>query len=115
MRLENVQIILHRPSSADNIGAAARALKNFGLRRLAVVAPPSWTGLPRGKAEGSAREEVLSRARRLARRATDVLEAVSVHRDARAALAEATWACGTTSRAVEGRARLSPRELAAEV
>jgi len=40
-------IVLHRPSSAENIGAAARAMKNFGLSRLAIVAPSSWSGLPR--------------------------------------------------------------------
>jgi len=33
--------VLHRPSSAENIGAVARVLKNFGLTRLSVVAPPS--------------------------------------------------------------------------
>jgi tRNA/rRNA methyltransferase len=110
-----VTFVLHRPSSAENIGAAARAMKNFGLSRLAIVAPPSWTGLPRGGGPGSAREEVLLRARKTARRAVDVLEAAEIHLDARAALAAATWACGTTSRAIEGRPQLSPRELAREL
>jgi tRNA/rRNA methyltransferase len=44
-----------------------------------------------------------------------VLGGAEVHPDLRAALAGATWACGTSSRAVEGRPRLTPRELAAEV
>jgi len=115
MDMGKVTFVLHRPSSAENIGAAARAMKNFGLSRLAIVAPPSWTGAPRGGGTGSAREEVLLRARKTARRAADVLEAAEVHLDARAALAAATWACGTTSRAIEGRPRLSPRELACEL
>ena len=115
MDVGNVTVVLHRPSSAENIGAVARALKNFGLGRLAIVAPPSWTGLPRGGGPLGAREEVLLRARKTARHAADVLAAASVHEDARAALATATWACGTTSRAVEGRPRLSPRELGREV
>jgi tRNA/rRNA methyltransferase len=115
MDLAKVMVVLHRPSSAENIGAVARAMKNFGLSRLAIVAPPSWTGAPRGGGPLTAREEVLLRARKTARRATDVLEAASIHLDARAALAGATWACGTTSRAIEGRPRLTPRELAQEV
>jgi tRNA/rRNA methyltransferase len=59
--------------------------------------------------------DVLARTARTARRAGDVLAGLAVHDDLRAALGPATWACGTTSRAVEGRPRLSPRELAAEL
>ncbi len=107
--------MLHRPSSAENVGAAARVLKNFGFSRLGVVEPPSWSGRPRSGGAGTARADVMARARKLARRAGDLLDRAELHREARAALAESTWACGTTSRAVEGRPRLSPRELAAEV
>jgi len=113
--LARVRVVLHRPQSAENLGAAARVMKNFGLRDLAVVAPPSWAGPPRGGGPGLARDDVLSRAARMARRAGDVLAGLSVHEDLRAALGPATWACGTTSRAVEGRPRLSPRELAQEL
>jgi tRNA/rRNA methyltransferase len=115
LNLDNVWFVLHRPSSAENIGAVARAMKNFGLSRLGIVAPPSWSGLPRGGGPLGAREEVLLRARKTARRAADVLEGAAIHPDARAALAGATWTCGTTSRAVEGRSPISPRELAAEI
>lgn len=110
-----VRIVLHRPQSADNIGAAARAMKNFGLSRLAVVAPPSWAGPPRSGGPGTAQEDVLARARRLARRASDVLEGAEIHAGLREALGPAVWVCGTTSRAVEGRPRLDPQGLAAEV
>jgi tRNA/rRNA methyltransferase len=115
MSLGKVRIVLHRPSSADNLGAAARALKNFGLSRLAVVTSPAWEGLPREGGAGTAREEILARARRLARRASDLLETAEFHPDLRGALGTATWVCGTTSRELEGRPRLSPRQLAAEV
>jgi tRNA/rRNA methyltransferase len=111
----NVLVVLDRPQSADNIGAVARVLKNFGLFRLSVVAPPSWEGPPRGGGPGTAREDVLRRARRLARKAGDILDAARVHADLRAALHGATWTCGTTSRAVEGRPRLDPAELGREV
>jgi tRNA/rRNA methyltransferase len=115
MGLGKVRFVLHRPQSAENVGAAARAMKNFGLSRLALVAPAAWEGVPRGREGGTAREDFLARARRLARRAGDLLDRAEVHPDLRTALAETTWACGTTSRAVEGRPRLDPRELAVEV
>jgi tRNA/rRNA methyltransferase len=111
----NVLLVLDRPQSADNLGAVARVMKNFGLSRLAVVAPPSWAGPPRSGGPGTAREDVLRRARRLARKAGDVLDAAGVHADLRAALRGVTWACGTTSRVVEGRPRLDPTALGREV
>jgi tRNA/rRNA methyltransferase len=115
MSLGKVRIVLHRPSSADNLGAAARALKNFGLSRLAVVTSPAWEGLPRSGGAGTARDEILARARRLARRASDLLETAEFHQDLPGALGPATWVCGTTSRELPGRPRLSPRQLAAEL
>ncbi len=114
MDLSRVVLVLHRPQSAENLGAVARVMKNFGLRRLAVVEPPAWGGRPRSDAEGSARDDVLVRARVTARRAGDLLSRVELHRDLASALAPVTWACGTTSRAVDGRPALSPRQLAAE-
>ncbi len=111
----NVLVVLDRPQSADNIGAVARVMKNFGLSRLALVAPPSWAGPPRSGGPGTAREDVLRRARRLARKAGDLLDAAEVHPDLRAALRGVTWACGTTSRTVQGRPRLDPSGLGREV
>jgi tRNA/rRNA methyltransferase len=109
-----VSFVLHRPQSAENVGAAARVMKNFGFFRLAVVPPAAWQGAARSGGEGPAREDVLARARRMARRAGDVLDAATFSADLRAALGPATWVCGTTSREVEGRPRLDPRALAAE-
>jgi len=110
-----VIFVLHRPSSAENIGAVARVLANFGLPRLSVVAPSSWSGAPRTGRGENAREDVLRRARRTARKGVGLLESAEVEPDLAAALAGTVWACGTTSRAVEGRPRLTPRELGAEV
>jgi tRNA/rRNA methyltransferase len=110
-----VTFVLDRPQSADNLGAAARVLMNFGLERLSVVAPPSWAGPPRSGGPGTAAEDVMRRARTLARRAAGLLDAAPIHRDLAAAVAGATWVCGTSSRTIEGRPRLSPRALAAEV
>jgi tRNA/rRNA methyltransferase len=115
MDLEKVRVVLHRPQNAENIGAAARVMKNFGLRRLAVVGPSGWEGLPRCGGEEVRSVGVLERASRLARHATDLLEAATFHPDLRSAVAGATWVCGTTSRILPGRPRLTPRELAGEV
>jgi tRNA/rRNA methyltransferase len=115
MELEKVRVVLHRPQNAENIGAAARALKNFGLRTLAVVGATDWAGLPRcGGAEVRALD-VRERATRVARHAADLLDAATFHPDLRSAVANSTWVCGTTSRTLPGRPRFSPRELAAEV
>jgi len=111
----NVLVVLHRPSSAENLGAVARVLKNFDLCRLSVVEPPSWGGRPRRGLGRTARADVLVRARKTARKAANLLTRAEFHPNLKAALADTTWACGTTSRPVEGRPRLSPRELGAEV
>jgi len=110
-----VVLVLHRPSSAENLGAVARVMKNFGLPRLSVVEPPAWSGRPRSGRGGTARADVLARARTTARHAGDLLARVELHRDLASALGSVTWACGTTSRAVAGRPCLSPRALAAEL
>ncbi|HEX9053157.1 MAG TPA: TrmH family RNA methyltransferase [Anaeromyxobacter sp.] len=110
-----VLLVLHHPQSAENVGAAARAMKNFGLSRLAIVEPDAWSGAPRSGEGPTGRADVLARARRTARRASDVLDAAVLRPDLRAALAPVAWACGTSSRAIEGRPRLDPRALAAEV
>ncbi len=115
MDSSSVLLVLHRPSSAENLGAVARVMKNFGLARLLVVEPPAWNGRPRSGRGSTARDDVLARARVTARRAGDVLSRMERHPDLASALASVTWACGTTSRPVEGRPALSPPELAAEV
>jgi tRNA/rRNA methyltransferase len=112
---DDVIFVLHRPSSAENIGAVARVLANFEIPRMRVVAPPSWTGVPRSGGGRNAKEDVFRRARRTARRARPILDAAEVFPDLASALAGTVWACGTTSRDVEGRPRLSPRELGGEV
>lgn len=109
------RLVLHRPQSAENLGAVARVMKNFGLARLAIVVPPAWSGPPRSGGPGTARADVLARARRTARKASDLLEAAELHDDLRGALRRSTWVCGTTSRAVEGRPSFDPTALGAEV
>lgn len=94
-----VRIVLLRPRNPGNVGAAARALKNFGLSDWAVVAPaPDPTGA----------------ARRLAVHAEDVLESARPCQTLEQAVADCAWVVGTSRRRVRGRRQLSPGELARE-
>ena len=42
---KNIQFILHKPQLSENIGACARAMKNFNFSNLVVVNPVSYTHL----------------------------------------------------------------------
>lgn len=89
-RAGRITFCLVTPESPGNIGAAARALKNMGFTRLALVSP----GDPRG-------EESI----RMAYRARDVLDQAECFPDLTAATAGAHWVVGLT-----GRARKETRE-----
>ncbi|HUU38773.1 MAG TPA: RNA methyltransferase [Candidatus Desulfaltia sp.] len=79
----NVHFILVGPTEPGNIGAAARAIKNMGFRRLGLVAPvPYLTG----------------EARSMACHAKDVLEAARVYKSFRRAIAGKALVVGTTGR-----------------
>lgn len=59
---ERVVFVLVRPLQSGNVGAVARAMKNMGLKRLAVVAPPAFDiDRARWMAPGAA--EILDQAR----------------------------------------------------
>ncbi|HUB08473.1 MAG TPA: TrmJ/YjtD family RNA methyltransferase [Myxococcales bacterium] len=98
--LSQVSFVLHRPRSLDNVGAVARVIKNFGLGRLILVDPLSYS---------------FDRARKLAVGAEDVLEGLFVHRTLAEALAPTTFSAATTSRQPARRSLLSPAELGARV
>jgi tRNA/rRNA methyltransferase len=76
------RIVLVRPRDPNNIGAAARAMKNFGFANLAVVAihPPTWG-------------EITS-----AVNATDVLTNANVYASLEEAVADCNLVIGTTDR-----------------
>jgi TrmH family RNA methyltransferase len=81
---DTVRYVLVEPQLGDNVGAAARALKNLGFGRLVVVSPACD---PRG-----------NDARRLARDAVDILENAVVVEDLDEALTGATSVVGTSRR-----------------
>ena len=77
-------IILSRPQLGENIGAAARAMKNFGLSDLRLVAPRD--GWPNEKAG------------HMAAGAADLLENVRLFDDARTALGDLQLVFAATAR-----------------
>lgn len=99
MLIEEVHVVLLRPRWAQNLGAVARAMKNFGLRRLTIVDSRigSWAD-----------------AWRMAVQSNDVLSGAVQAADLAAVLAPSSWVVGTTNEAPSAMRVLSPREVAAE-
>ncbi len=81
-------IILVEPQMGENIGMAARAMANFGLSELRIVAPRD--GWPNEKAMATAS------------RATSVVENAVVYDDLRTALADLNFVFATTARERDG-------------
>jgi TrmH family RNA methyltransferase len=96
--LDAVHVVLVRPQGAANLGAVARALKNFGLSRLTLVDSQigSWVD-----------------AFRMAVHADDVLRAVRQCATLAEAVGDATWVVGTGDEPPPGARVLTPREVAA--
>jgi TrmH family RNA methyltransferase len=98
--MERIRLVLLRPRNAENLGAAARAMKNCGLSDWVWVRPEV---------------EELGPARRLAVHAEDVLEGARRVDTLGEAVADCVWVVGTSSRKVEGKRRLLPRAVAEEL
>lgn len=99
--LNNIRIVLARPSHPGNIGSAARAMKTMGLSRLYLVSPKAF---PDPEADT------------LASGAVDVLQHAVVVETLEQALADVTVAAALTSRRRELTTPLAvPREAAPEL
>jgi tRNA/rRNA methyltransferase/tRNA (cytidine32/uridine32-2'-O)-methyltransferase len=93
------RIVLLRPRNADNLGAIARAMKNFGLSDWVVVSPnPKLLEVPGMN--------------RLAVKAGELLESVRRVDTFAEAISDCSWVVGTTMRLIDGRRRMTPREFA---
>ena len=94
------RLVLLRPRNADNLGAIARAMKNFGLSDWVVVSPnPQLLEVPGMN--------------RLAVKAGELLETVRRVDTLAEAVADCAWVVGTTMRQIDGRRRLFPEEVGA--
>lgn len=102
VRLENVTIVLQRPRYPENIGAAARAICNMGMRDLVVVSPENYD---------------LDRVNTLATHAArSVVARIRLSGDLREALAPFGYVVGTTARLGGQRdAVLTPESMAARL
>jgi TrmH family RNA methyltransferase len=95
----SLRIVLVRPRNAENLGAIARAMKNFGLTDWAVVSPNPLL-------------LESENARQLAVHAQDTLERVRVCGTVEEAVADCVGVVGTSMRPLEGLPAQSPREVA---
>jgi tRNA/rRNA methyltransferase len=102
INLDNIHIVLQKPRYPENIGSVARAMRNMGLRHLAVVDPENFD---------------LSRALRLATHvAADVIERCRTYNDLQEALASCQYVVGTTARLGKHRQVIqTPERLAAQL
>lgn len=96
-----VRFVLVHPRTPENLGAAARALKNFGQKEWTWVRPPWNPEDPRARTLAVGAEDVLASARL----ATTLEEAV----------ADCSWVVGTSGRARLRPAPMDPPAFAAEV
>lgn len=90
---DNVSFILVEPKEPGNIGAAARAMKNMGFRKLGLVRP---------------RRFLTDEARRMACNAADLLEGADVHPDFGEAIKDEKLVVGTTRRLGKRRGVILP-------
>ena len=95
-------VILSHTQMGENVGAAARAMKNFGLSELRLIAPKcEWPN---------------DRAQMLASGAGDILDRAAIHPTAAAALADVQLVLATTARGRDvTRDILTPAEAAARL
>lgn len=99
--LENIRIVLVEPKGSGNIGSVARAMKNMGLKELAIV--------------GGGRTESFW-ARAMAVHAKDVLQGARRFATLREAVADCGLVVGTTRRSGLYRSHSrSPREVAQRI
>jgi TrmH family RNA methyltransferase len=83
MKKENIAVILVSPENPDNIGAAARAVKNMGFTDLRLVAPPgNWR----------------AKAKKMAVSAEDILKKGKEHASLQDAVRDLALVVGTTRR-----------------
>jgi tRNA/rRNA methyltransferase len=84
IHLDNIIIVLHRPRYPENIGSAARAMRNMGIHQLVLVEPENFD---------------LTQVRKLATHAAaDVVQNIKCHESLKAALADCHYVVGTTAR-----------------
>ena len=84
VNIDNISIVLMQPRYSENIGAAARAMRNMGMQQLVIVDPRNFD---------------LSKALKLATHfASDIIEKSKFYPDLKEALSPFNYVVGTTAR-----------------
>jgi tRNA/rRNA methyltransferase len=94
INLENIVIVLCRPRYPENIGSAARAMRNMGIHQLFVVQPETYD-----------KDRILRLSTHVA---ADVVENIKLFDDLPPALASCHYVVGTTARLGGQRRRVQP-------
>jgi tRNA/rRNA methyltransferase len=94
-----IRIVLLRPRNPENLGAVARAMKNFGSA--------DWAIAELGTND-------FATMRRVAVHAEELLDKPRLVRTLDEAVADCAWVVGTSSRRVRGKRLLTPEEVARE-
>jgi len=102
VNLDNITIVLNQPKRSENIGAAARAMCNMGIGRLAVIKPQNYL-----------KPDALKMATHAAAK---VVEQIEFYDDLGSALAPCRYIVGTTAR-LGGQRKVitTPRKMAEEL
>jgi tRNA/rRNA methyltransferase len=95
--LDRIRLVLLRPRNPENLGAVARAMKNFELATWSLVDP---------------RTHDFHAARRVAVHSAELLDRPEMVGSMFEAVARASWVVGTSSRAVPGTPMLDARRFA---
>ena len=107
----SVRFVLVRPRSPGNVGAVARAMKNFGFSDLALVDPRLHR-----EGDGPDAEPYFEReSRKMAWHAADLLDAASTYGDLRSALSSCGRAFATAPQAYSRLPALAPEDAAEEL
>jgi len=100
--LDHITIMLVQPQIPENIGAAARAMENMGIGRLALVKPENYE---------------FDRAKKMATgNSIDLIERMEVYEDLEEALGPYQYVVGTTARTGSSRPAINrPRGMARDL
>ena len=99
--LDRIVLVLWQTQDLVNIAGTVRAMKNFGLKRLRLVAPAEWSPW---------------RIAGIAHDTADIVAEAELFEDLESALADVTFAAAMTARERRAkRAVARPREIAAEL
>jgi tRNA/rRNA methyltransferase len=97
---DNISIVMVRPRYPENIGAAARAMCNMGIKKLVVVAPANYD---------------IEKIRKLATHAaSEVVDQIEIYEQLREALSRYSYVVGTTARLGGERRSISSPQVAAK-